>query len=381
MKRILFRYLLPLMTLITHCKPAPDPAELMVDPVNFQMEYEGKQIALYTIKNSKGMIVQLTNYGAKIVTVIVPDKEGKFVDVNLGYETAHQYIDGSPSMGATIGRYANRIAGGRFTLNDSTYQLTQNAGENTIHGGAKGSRVKVWDAIQLDEQSVEMHYFSPDGEEGFPGNLTVKVLFTVPEENELKLTYYAKTDKPTIINLTNHWFTNLGGHGSGDVLNHKLLVNADSYTVADSFSIPSGEILPVEGTPLDFREIRRIGARIDDDFTPTNITKGYDQNLVINKKEGELALAALLHYPASGIVMEVKTTEPGLQVYTANNLSGKENEIGKGGVPYLSRSAICLETQHFPDSPNHPNFPSTVLNPGEDYVSTTIYKFGVKEGD
>ncbi|MDZ7607397.1 MAG: aldose epimerase family protein [Cyclobacteriaceae bacterium] len=381
MKPLFYTYSLLLITLITHCKPAPDPSTLLVDAETFRMEHEGKQIDLFTIKNSRGMMVQVTNYGAKIVSVIVPDKDGKFADVCLGYETAQQYLDGVPSMGATIGRFANRIAGGQFMLNDSVYQLTKNAGENTIHGGTNGFRVKVWDAKQLDDQNLELSYFSPNGEEGFPGNLTVKVLFTVTEENELKLTYHAKTDKPTIINLTNHWFTNLGGHGSGDILNHELLVNADSYTVADSFSIPTGEILPVEGTPLDFREITRIGARIDDEFDQTMMTKGYDQNLVISKGENELAFAALLHDPVSGRVMEVMTTEPGIQVYTANNLSGKPNETGKGGIGYISRSSICLETQHFPDSPNHPNFPSTVLNPGQDYVSTTIYKFGVKEKD
>ncbi len=381
MKPFYYTCFLLFIMLITHCKPAPDPTALLVDAETFPLEYEGKQIELFTIKNSRGMLVQITNYGAKIVSVIVPDKDGNFADVCLGYETAQQYLDGVPSMGATIGRFANRIAGGQFMLNDSAVQLTKNAGENTIHGGTNGFRVKVWDARQLDDQNLGLNYYSPDGEEGFPGNLTVKVLFTVTEDNALKITYFAKTDKPTIINLTNHWFTNLSGHADASVLDHELLVNADSYIVADSFSIPTGEILPVEGTPLDFREITRIGDRIDVEFDQIKMTKGYDQNLVINKTDGELALAALLHDPVSGRVMEVMTTEPGIQVYTANNLSGKENEIGKGGVPYLSRSAICLETQHFPDSPNHPNFPSTVLNPGQDYVSTTIYKFGVKGKD
>jgi len=378
MKPFFYCGTLILIALMTQCKQPSNTQSLLVDSAAFRMEYEGKQIELFTIQNSMGMVVQVTNYGAKIVSVIVPDKNGEFADVCLGYESAQKYIDGLASMGATIGRYANRIAGGQFTLNDSTYHLTRNAGNNTIHGGTKGFRVKVWDAKQLDDQSLEMSYFSPDGEEGFPGNFTVKVLFTVTGENELKLTYFATADKPTVFNLTNHWFTNLAGHGSGDVLNQELLVNADYYTVTDSFSIPTGEILPVEGTPLDFREITMIGERIDDDCDQIKMTKGYDQNLVINKTDGELAMAALLHDPISGRVMEVKTTEPGIQVYTANNLSGKENEIGKGRVPYLSRSAICLETQHFPDSPNHPNFPTTVLNPGEDYVSTTIYKFGVK---
>ena len=343
---------------------------------NFQLMHDGKQIELFTLKNSNGMVVQVTNYGGKLVAVIVPDKEGNLDDVCLGYESAQEYVNGIASLGATMGRVTNRIANAQFTLNDSTYHLAKNNGEHTIHGGAKGFRLNVWDGTQLDDQNVELSYFSEDGEEGFPGNLTLKVLFTVTEENELKLTYQARTDKPTVINFTNHAFFNLTGEGKGDILNHELMVNADAFTEVDDEAIPTGKILPVENTPLDFSQMTRIGDRIEDDFDQLKHVGGYDHNYVINKNDNELALAALLYEPASGRVMEVKTTEPGVQIYTANSLT--ENDTGKGGKTYGPRSSVCLETQHFPDSPNHPNFPSTILNPGEQYNSTTIYKFSTK---
>lgn len=343
---------------------------------NFQLNHEGKQIELFTLKNSRGMIVQVTNYGGKLVSIIVPDREGDFGDVCLGYESAEEYVKGIASLGATMGRVTNRIANAQFTLNDSTYHLAKNNGEHTIHGGTKGFRFKVWDGKQLDEKSVELSYFSEDGEEGFPGNLTLKVMFMVTEENELSLTYHATTDKPTVINFTNHAFFNLAGAGNGDILDHELMVNADVFTEVDTEAIPTGEFGSVEGTPLDFSEMKRVGDRIDDDYDQLNHVGGYDHNYVIKKDEDVLAMAALLYEPVSGRVMEVKTTEPGIQIYTANSLSGQD--IGKGGKAYGARSSICLETQHFPDSPNHDNFPSTVLIPGEDYVSTTIYKFSTK---
>jgi aldose 1-epimerase len=277
-----------------------------------------------------------------------------------------------------MGRFANRIANAQFTLNDSTYHLAKNNGEHTIHGGKKGFRFQVWEAKQLDERTLELSYSAKDGEEGYPGNLVLKVLFTVTEQNELKLTYHAFTDKPTVMNVTNHAFFNLAGEGNGNVLDHELLVNADAFTPVDATAIPTGEIRNVEGTPLDFTEMKRIGDHIDEDDDQLKHVGGYDHNYVLNKNENELALAALLYEPVSGRVMEVKTTAPGLQVYTANSLTGKGTDIGKGGKAYGSRSSICLETQHFPDSPNHANFPSTVLNPDEDYVSTTIYKFSTK---
>ena len=378
MKIISFYSFLVILGLTFSCKTPISEQDLLMKPEAFSIMHEEKQVNLFTLNNSKGMVVQATNYGGKIVTIIVPDRNGKMADVCLGYESAEGYINGSASMGATMGRVANRIGNAQFTLNDSTYHLAKNNGEHTIHGGAKGFRFKVWDAKQLDDQNLELSYFSPDGEEGFPGNFTLKVLFTVTEDNELKLTYHATTDKPTVLNVTNHAFFNLAGEGNGDILGHELMVNADSFTPTNESSIPTGEILSIEGTPLDFRNLTPIGERINADYDQLKFAGGYDQNFILNKRENELAMAALLYDPSSGRVMEVKTTEPGIQVYTANSLTGKGPDVGKKGHAYGPQSSVCLETQHFPDSPNHPNFPSTVLNPGEDYVSTTIYKFSVK---
>jgi aldose 1-epimerase len=362
--------------LLFSCTNQKSDSELTMDPAAFNITHKGKQIGLYTLKNSHGMIVQITNYGGKIVSIIVPDRDGNLADVCLGYESAEAYINGIASLGATMGRVTNRIANAQFTLDDSTYHLAKNNGENTIHGGVEGFRFKVWDARQIDDKSLELTYFSVDGEEGFPGNLTTKVLFTVTDENELKLEYKAETDKATVINFTNHAFFNLAGEGTGDVLDHQLMVNADKFTPVDGSAIPTGEIVEVGGTPLDFHELTRIGDRIDLEFDQLTFVGGIDHNFVLNKDENELALAALLYEPGSGRVMEVKTTEPAVQVYTANSLT--ENDKGKGGKTYGPRSSVCLETQHFPDSPNHPNFPSTVLHPGEIFQSTTIYKFSVK---
>jgi aldose 1-epimerase len=363
------------LVFVSSCKKTTDNY-LQIMKEDFEVLHEGKQVGLFTLKNTNGMIVQITNYGGKIVSIIAPDKEGNFADVCLGYESAEEYINGIASLGATMGRVTNRIANGQFVLNDTTYQLAKNNGEHTIHGGAKGFRFKVWDANQIDDQTVELSYFSANGEEGFPGNLHVSVRFTVTDENELKLEYTATTDKTTVINFTNHAFFNLAGEGNGDILDHELIVNAKQYTPVDATAIPTGEIASVTGTPLDFTEMTRIGDRIDDDFDQLKHVGGYDHNYVIDKSPGEMALAALLYEPKSGRVMEVKTTEPGVQVYTANSLT--DNDKGKGGKTYGSKSAVCLETQHFPDSPNHPNFPSTVLNPGEEYSSATIYRFSTK---
>ena len=343
---------------------------------NFQTEHEGKKIDLFTLKNAQGMTVQITNYGGKIVSILIPDRNGDLGDVCLGYESAEEYINGIASLGATMGRFANRIANAQFTLNDSSYQLYKNNGEHTIHGGLKGFRYKVWDSKQIDDQNLELIYFSPDGEEGFPGNLTLKVLFTVTDDNELKLSYEAITDKATVINFTNHAFFNLSGEGYPDILDHELSVNATMFTPVDDTAIPTGIFQELAETPLDFSTTFRIGERIDSDYDQLKFVGGYDHNYVIDKNEDEMGFAARLVDPLSGRVMEVYTTEPGIQVYTANSL--KSTDRGKAGKIYGPRSSICLETQHFPDSPNHPNFPSTVLNPGEVYKSTTIYKFSVQ---
>ena len=349
-----------------------------MDRTAFQTEHDGKSVDLYTIKNSKGMVVQLTNYGGKIVSILVPDRDGNLADINLGYESAEAYINGTASLGATMGRYANRIAGGQFVLNGETYELPKNNGENTIHGGTKGFRFLVWDGKQIDDTSVQLTCVSPDGDQGFPGELVLQVTYTVTEDNELKLEYSATTDKATVINFTNHAFFNLKGEGQGDVMDHVLWVNANQFTPTDKAAIPTGELRAVTGTPFDFTSPKSLGQDINAENEQLTFGGGYDHNFVLDKTPNELVLAAKLVEPASGRVMEVLTTEPGLQVYTANSLTGQDTDVGKGGKPYGPRSAVCLETQHFPDSPHHPEFPSTVLNPGETYQSTTIYKFSTE---
>lgn len=377
MKRLILFGLFAAM-LIIGCEKNMESSVIPVHRENFQVMHDGKQVDLFTLKNSNGMTVQLTNYGGKLVSILVPDKDGNMGDVCLGYESAEEYINGTASLGATIGRYANRIAGGQFELNGQVYQLFKNNGPNTIHGGKKGYRFVVWDAEPIDDQSVELSYLSPDGEEGFPGTLLVKVRFTVTDDNELKLDYTATTDKPTVLNLTNHAFYNLKGEGQADVLDHVLQVNADQFTPTDETAIPTGEFRDVAGTPFDFRAPKPLGQDIDAENQQLAFAGGYDHNFVLNKAEGELAFAARLSEPTTGRVMEVFTTEPGLQVYTANALTGEGTDIGKGGKSYGPRSSVCLETQHFPDSPNQPEFPSTVLNPDETYTSTTIYKFSTE---
>ena len=299
-------------------------------------------------------------------------------DVVLGYETLDQYMAGRASMGAIIGRYANRIAQGRLVLNGQTYQLPINNGPNHLHGG-KGTQFLVFDAKQIDESTLQLHYSFKDGEEGYPGNTSLKVLYAVTDDNELRITYEAVTDKPTVVNFTNHAFFNLAGEGRGDILGHELTLNADRFTPIDDTSIPTGELREVKGTPMDFTRPQTIGARINESDPQLKNGTGYDHNFVLNKSGQELSFAGRLSDPGSGRVMEVYTTEPGMQVYTGNFLAGKPPlDLGKGGKLYGVREAICLETQHFPDSPNRANFPTTVLNPGQWFTSTTIYKFSPK---
>lgn len=371
-----YRFSLIILALISFLSCSESRDYIPVDQADFQITHNDKSVDLYTLENKQGMTVKITNYGAKIVSILVPDRDGQLGDVSLGYETASEYIDGIASLGATMGRYANRIAQAQFTLGDSTYYLDKNNGEHSIHGGNEGFRFQVWDARQIDDQTLELSYFSKDGEGGYPGNLRVTVTFTVTDDNELKLDYTADTDKKTVINLTNHAFFNLAGEGSGDISDHVLYVNAKQFTPVDSTAIPTGELRDVSGTPFDFTTPTPVGERIDEDNRQLNFVGGYDHNYVLEDSSDNLSLAARLSEPTSGRVMEVYTTEPGLQVYTANSLSGSE---GKGGHTYGSRSAICLETQHFPDSPHHPNFPSTTLEPGEEYRSTTVYKFSTTE--
>lgn len=346
----------------------------------FQGELYGKKTDLFILRNKNGVKIAITNYGGFVVSVNVPDRKGEFADVVLGHDSLEDYLHTpEPYLGALIGRYGNRIAGGKFTLDGKEYVLAVNNGPNTLHGGLTGFNAVVWDAVQLNAQTLKLAYLSVDGEEGFPGNLSVEVVYHLTNENALEISYRATTDQKTVVNLTQHSFFNLSGQGhpTSSVCNHLLTIEADFYTPMDEVSIPTGALAPVEGTPMDFRAPHAIGERIDDPFQQLIFGKGYDHCYVLNKKEaGELSLAAKVLEPVSGRTLEVYTTEPGVQLYTGNWLSGFR---GKNGATYPERSAFCLETQHFPDSPNKPHFPTVVLSPGEIYTQTCIYKFGVEK--
>lgn len=351
---------------------------VLVDEAAFKTEHDGKNMELFTLKNASGVVAQITNYGGKVVNLWTPDKNGDFGDIVTGYITSAEYLKTSEIYyGTLIGRYGNRIAKGQFILNDSVYTLARNNMPNHLHGGVKGFNKVVWDAKKVDDQTLELTYLSVDGEEGYPGNLNVKVVYTLTNDNELKIEYWATTDKTTHVNLTHHSFFNLKGAGNGDINDHVLTINADGFTPVDSTLIPTGEIAPVEGTPFDFRTPTAIGARIADDNQQLKYGGGYDHNWVVNKAETGLNYAAKVVEPASGRTMEVLTNEPGIQFYGGNFMTGRDT--GKGGKVYAYRGAFCLETQHFPDSPNKPEFPSTILNPGEEYYSVCVYKFGVEK--
>ena len=342
---------------------------------DFESLIDGKPTRLFTMENDNGTVVTLTNYGAKIVSVYVPDKNGNFADVLLGFKSIADYQQYGASHGAIVGPFANRIAGAQFSIDSVTYNLPVNNGKNCLHSGPASWYRKVWD-FQKDGNVTVFTLTSADGEFGFPGNKTVKVTYTLTNDNELKIDYELTTDKACHINLTNHSYFNLRGEGNGDILNHVLVINADKSTPVNAEMIPTGEIADILGTELDFTTPHTMGERIDSQNQQLVYGSGYDFNYVINKPENELAFAASVYEPESGRFMEVFTTEPGVQLYTGNHLGGKE--IGKAGVAYTKRTGFCLETQHFPDSPNQPGFPSTLVKPGETFTSTTIYKFSVK---
>ncbi|HAM36183.1 MAG TPA: galactose-1-epimerase [Elusimicrobia bacterium] len=332
------------------------------------MKIDGKQTALYVLKNKKGWKAAVTNYGGRLVSLLVPDKDGRPTDVVVGFDTVEQYQKATePYFGATIGRYGNRIAKGRFSLDGKAYELATNNGANHLHGGKKGFQYVVWDARPVGKNALELSYVSQDGEEGYPGALRAKVTYTLTE-NALTLDYEATTDKKTVVNLTNHAFFNLNGQGSGTINDHVLMIEADRYTPVDETLIPTGELAPVAGTPFDFRKPARIGARLEEPNDQLKHGKGYDHNFVLNGPR-----AAVVTGDRSGIVMTVETSEPGLQFYGGNFMEGK-NRI-KGGKTDDFRTAFCLETQHYPDSPNKPGFPSTVLSPGEVYRTKSTYRF------
>ena len=336
-----------------------------------------EKLEIFTLTNQHGAEVKITNYGGKVVSLSVPDKDGNLGDVVLGYENPQAYIDGNPYFGALIGRYGNRIDQGEFTLDGATYQLPVNNGPNHLHGGPKGFHNVVWDAELVpnsESQKLRLTYLSPDGEMGYPGNLKARVTYTWTDDYQLKIDYHATTDKKTVVNLTHHSFFNLKDAGKSNILDHELMIQASHFTPVDEELIPTGEIRSVEGTPMNFTEPKQIGKDINKDYQQLEYGKGYDHNWVLNKKNADsLTLAAEVFEPVTGRKMQVFTTEPGLQFYSGNFLDG--SDVGKNDVAYEYRSAFCLEAQHFPDSPNHENFPSTVLNPGEEYQTTTIYQF------
>lgn len=366
--------------------PARTPVKAGVVKAAFGQTKEGVAVEQYTLTNRSGMIARIITYGATLTDLVVPDRDGRPGDVVLGYDKLEPYLAGVPYFGATIGRVGNRIAKGRFTVNGTTYTLATNNGPNHLHGGNKGFDKVVWKAQPLAGSSVKFTYHSPDGEEGYPGNLDAAVIYTLTDDNELRLDYTATTDKATPVNLTNHSYFNLAGDGSGDILGHVLMLAADEYTPVDDTLIPTGELKPVKETVFDFTSPTAIGARIDK--VPVAPPVGYDHNFVLRKPAGyhpepgaasagpgaQLALAARVMEPKTGRTMEVLTLEPGVQFYSGNFLDGTLKN--RRGVPYNKHAAFCLETQHFPDSVNHPNFPSTILEPGKTYKTTTVYRFG-----
>ena len=334
-----------------------------------------QQIYLYTLKNSHGMEVAITNYGAAVVSMKVPDNKGKVADVTLGYDDVQGYVADKSYFGATVGRYANRIAGGEFTLDGNKYQIPRNDGPNALHGGKVGFNKRIWTEKDLPGNAIQMSYLSPDGEEGFPGNLRVTVTFTLTDQNELRFHYLATTDKDTVLNLTNHTYFNLGGQGNGDILGTELTLHASKFTPVDATLIPTGELTRVKGTPFDFTTAHKIGERIAEQNQQLKLGRGYDHNFVLDRTRPGLMVAARAYDARSGRVLEVLTDQPGIQFYSGNFLDGTTK--GKGST-YNYRTGFCLETQHFPDSPNHPNFPSTELKAGQKFESTTILRFSTK---
>ena len=370
------------LTALGNMLSPPEMVSAMIKPKiskqAFGMTTAGEPVELYTLTSARGVEARIMTYGGTVVSLKVPDRHGMLGDIVLGYETLDGYLNNNPYFGSIIGRYGNRIGKASFSLNGKQYSLPKNNGENTLHGGIKGFGKVVWKAKEVDTTDgagLSLTYLSKDGEEGFPGNLSVTVVYTLTNNNELKIDYSATTDKATVVNLTHHSYFNLAGEG--DILKHELMINAGKFTPVDSGLIPTGELRAVKGTPMDFTTPAVIGARIDQQDEQLTLGKGYDHNWVLNAtKAGGLALAARVYEPSSGRVMEILTTEPGLQFYSGNFLDG--SITGKGGQVYKHRSGFCLETQHFPDSPNKPTFPSTVLRQGQRYRTTTIHRFSTK---
>jgi aldose 1-epimerase len=363
---------------LTGCASVP-PSAGTIGAASFGNTTDGTAVQIYTLCNRDGMEARIMTYGGIVESLKVPDRNGRLGDVVLGYDNLAGYLTNSPFFGALIGRYGNRIAKGQFTLDGQTYTLPTNNPPNSLHGGDKGFFARVWKAAALVTSNgpvLQLSYLSKDGEEGYPGNMSVTATYTITEDNALRLDFEATSDKDTVCNLTHHSYFNLAGQGNGDILGDILYINANSFTPVDATLIPTGELRPVDGTPFDFRQPTAIGARINADDQQIKFGPGYDHNWVINKPAGQLGLMARVSEPARGRVMEVFSTEPGLQFYSGNFLNG--SIMGKDGMVYRYRSAFCMEPQHYPDSPNHPEFPSTELKPGETYHNTIIYKFSTQ---
>ena len=359
------------------CGPKPrvkEGAKMSVEKTPYGKLPDGREVDLYTLTNANGLRARLITYGAITVGLEVPDRQGKLTDVTLGYDSLEGWLKNSSYFGATVGRYANRIAKGKFTLDGQTYTLATNNGENALHGGIKGFDKVLWSAEPVrtpNSVGVKFTYLSKDGEEGYPGNLAVTAIYSLTNDNEFKVEFSATTDKPTIVNLAHHTYWNLAGPAAGDVLGHVLMLTADRYTPVDAGLIPTGELKPVQVTPFDFTTPTAIGARI------AQVEGGYDHNFVLRNQEGKVALVARVVEPTSGRVLEILSDQPGVQFYSGNFLDGTVS--GKGGILYKKHYGFCLETQHYPDSPNHPDYPSTLLKPGEEYRQVTVYKFSVQK--
>ena len=351
-----------------------------ITKADFGRTPEGQAVEIYTLRNAKGAEARIMTYGGIVQSLAMPDKSGKFADIVLGYDNLQGYIDKTPYFGALVGRYGNRIGGAKFTLEGRTYTLATNNGPNSLHGGGKGFDKVVWQVAVAEVgqhgPELKLTYLSKDGEEGFPGNLKVKAVYTLTDDNELRLEFTATTDKPTVCNLTHHSYFNLRGQGNGDILGHEVFIHSDKTTPVDSVLITTGEFAPVDGTPFDFRKPTAIGARINDPNPVLQYGPGYDHNWVINKPAGKLGLQARVYEPVSGRVLEVISDQPGLQFYAGNFLDG--TITGKGGVVYQKRTGFCMEPQHYPDSPNKPGFPTTELKPGQTFKNIIIYKFSAK---
>lgn len=361
--------------LLASCATGEKPTASGLLKSNFQTEVDGKKTDLFVLRNANNMEVCITNFGGRIVSVMVPDREGVMRDVVLGFDSIRDYITIPSDFGASIGRYANRINQGRFTLGGVEYVLPRNNYGHCLHGGPNGFQYQVYDARQTGPQELELTYLSKDGEEGFPGNITCKVLMTLTDDNAIDIRYEAETDQPTIVNMTNHSYFNLDGD-AGSNSDHLLTIDADYYTPVDSTFMTTGEIAPVEGTPMDFRTATPVGARIDDfDFVQLKNGNGYDHNWVLNTQRDITHKCVTLESPKTGIVLDVYTNEPGIQVYAGNFLDG--TIMGKKGIVYNQRASVCLETQKYPDTPNKPDWPSAVLRPGEKYNSHCVFKFSI----